>query len=173
VRVVQQVSQSSEDDRRDVTRRFASAPALVLDPSTGQVIACVLRNFSARGAKLKFDQPTALPSHFDLIIPFLGDTYAAARRWSHGDLVGVEFTDAFPRKTSEVATTAGVDLGTLLNAAEAENARLRRVIADAHRPPPPTVVVELGTSADAKPTWHKRLGRLFRCRRSDYVSANE
>jgi hypothetical protein len=93
-----------------------------------------------------FDQPTAVPARFDLVIPSLGDTYAAAHRWSHGTLVGVEFTDAFPRRIAESLPSAGQELGALLQAAQAENARLRRAIADAHRQTPPSSLPLSGTS---------------------------
>ncbi|GJD33600.1 PilZ domain-containing protein [Methylobacterium aerolatum] len=95
-------------------------------------IDCLVRDMSAEGARLMLSETAALPEKFDLYIPQKEKTHRATLRWRREDGVGVTFdqAEAPVREFSGDATMAVLlrRVGEL----EAENAALRRHIAELH-----------------------------------------
>lgn len=84
---------------------------------------CVVRNFSTQGAKLSIDNAMTLPEAFDVAIRHKQRSYQARVIWRGLDEVGVKFVDQEP------IIKAPIDAGRELRAVKADNAALRRRIA--------------------------------------------
>ncbi|AWN37091.1 PilZ domain-containing protein [Methylobacterium radiodurans] len=95
---------------------------------------CMVRDFSASGARLALSETATLPATFDLYIPQKDRTFRATLRWRRADGIGVTFAEeaAAPAPAAPAAETADAPLTVLLRRIaelEAENAALRRVLA--------------------------------------------
>ena len=84
--------QSAEIDKRISPRTKTLMPGHVLDPRIGIVANCLVRDFSAGGAKLEFHQSFALPAAFWLKIAGDGTLRYCTAKWQSKRHVGVEFT---------------------------------------------------------------------------------
>lgn len=83
---------------------------------------CTVRDLSDTGAKLEFAGPAAVPSHFRLMIPKLGQSFHAQKRWQRDQHVGVSFERAGGGTAAD-----GKDQSVVARL-EAENARLRALV---------------------------------------------
>ena len=93
---------------------------------------CLVRDLSGIGARLALSETAALPDAFDLLIPAKDKVYKAALRWRRSDGVGVAFLD--DRQAAQPAPSAESSVMLLLQRIhdlEAENATLRRLVAEA------------------------------------------
>jgi c-di-GMP-binding flagellar brake protein YcgR len=81
---------SDEQNRRRHHRRDTTLSAQIL-LSGAELLDCTLRNLSAGGAQLTFEEPVELQEAFVLEVPAL-DLHVKARLiWSQGQRHGVEF----------------------------------------------------------------------------------
>ncbi len=95
---------------------------------------CMVRDFSASGARLALSETATLPATFDLYIPQRDRTFRATLRWRRQDGIGVTFAEEAPAPTPPTPAVEASDasLTVLLRRIgelEAENAALRRVLA--------------------------------------------
>lgn len=86
---------------------------------------CVIRNISGTGAKLQLTQAVTLPDQFELHIPQKGETSRVRIRWRRGDEIGVSFLTPVAEEPQP-----GLSLQDRLRELEAENVRLRRLLAE-------------------------------------------
>lgn len=99
-------------------------------------IDCLVRDMSARGARLLLSETATLPERFDLFIPQKDRTYRAFLRWRREDGIGVTFDGAEAEASQEPAVD--VTMNALLRRVselEAENATLRRQLAEMRTSP--------------------------------------
>jgi hypothetical protein len=84
---------------------------------------CMVKNFTAHGAKLSIGNAMTLPEAFDLAIGHKRRSYQARVIWRGIDELGVRFLDQEPM------IHAPLDAARELRAVKADNAALRRRIA--------------------------------------------
>jgi hypothetical protein len=87
-------------------------------------IDCQIRNISDSGARLTLNEGLSLPGTFDLEIPSRNKTLRALLRWRTKDAAGVQFVDETLPPPDPAAALEE------LSALRAENARLKRRVAD-------------------------------------------
>ncbi len=93
-------------DRRRTTRQRSLLKGCIYFNNKRSALDCVVRDFSATGAKLVFPDPIATPDAFDLRIPQKEQIFPASVTWRHGAEIGVVFTDV-AQPLSHKAPTAG------------------------------------------------------------------
>jgi PilZ domain len=91
----------------------------------GRMIECVIRDFSATGAKVELSAYTQLPPSFELYFPLKQATFQAQVRWRHENELGLSFETPIAPPVDPVQA---VLLERLLKL-EAENASLRLELA--------------------------------------------
>jgi hypothetical protein len=93
-------------------------------------IECIIKNYSAAGAKIALNDTLTVPTEFDVYIPAKGRNHHARLVWRDKDAIGVNFVDAgtAAEKTSVPATS--VDRVREL---ELQNAELRTRIRELSR----------------------------------------
>lgn len=79
--------------RRDTRHRVFKGGRLSFNKGYG-ALECVVRNLSARGARLAFGDATAVPNAFELEITGEGVNRSAVVRWRAPMAIGVEFVQA-------------------------------------------------------------------------------
>ena len=121
-------------ERRETARRRVCFGGLVRVASFLPEIACILRDVSLDGARIRVAPGTALPACFDLVVPCRGETRRARVVWRDGDTAGLGFEDAAADTVSRDVSAA--DLLQRLGESEAEVARLRAKLAPARGAPP-------------------------------------
>ena len=95
-------------------------------------IDCLIRDMSAEGARLMLSETATLPEKFDLYIPQKEKTHRATLRWRREDGVGVTFDRAEAELRNPAADPTMNALLRRVGELEAENAALRRHIAELH-----------------------------------------
>ena len=108
-------------DKRCEGRKAFAKRAQVLFEGAG--IDCIVENMSSSGARVRFANPIALPEV--LAVRFHdGTSYPARRRWSRGEVAGLQFSGESP-------------------AAETERRHLAQAVQDAVNAADPTEAVRL------------------------------
>ena len=79
------------NERRVVERRRSFLGGTLRFNGGYGALECVVRNFSAGGARLSFGEAMAAPPHFDLKIGQDGDWHPAAVIWRRGNEVGIAY----------------------------------------------------------------------------------
>ncbi len=79
------------NERRTVERRRSFKGGLLRFNGGYGALECVVRNFSAGGARLSFGEAMAVPPHFDIKIGHDGAWHRAAVKWRKGTDVGVAY----------------------------------------------------------------------------------
>ena len=97
--------------RRDERVRAFLRARIIFNGGNSSV-ECIIKNFSASGAKIELSDAVAVPSEFDLDVPQKHRLYRARLMWRDPEALGVQF----------IETVAATDSGTL----EASLARLDR-----------------------------------------------
>ncbi|WP_128565584.1 PilZ domain-containing protein [Methylobacterium crusticola] len=92
---------------------------------------CLVRDLSPSGARLMLSQTATLPDGFDLIIPAKDRVHKASLRWRRDDGVGVVFVEEETRTATPEPALSVAALRQRVSALEAENATLRRLLAEA------------------------------------------
>lgn len=93
-------------------------------------IDCLVRDMSPQGARLMLSETATLPEKFDLYIPQKERTYRASLRWRREDGIGVTFDGG---ETATPDAAPDLSMSALLRRVgelEAENASLKRRLAD-------------------------------------------
>lgn len=80
----------SEERRRD-ERKPTLLGAKVVFNDRRSTMNCRVRNLGAHGARLRFDGPPLVPSHFELIIEQMDRRHIARRVWVSANDMGVAF----------------------------------------------------------------------------------
>lgn len=111
-------------DRRRAPRQKSFLRGTVHFNNRRSVLDCLIRDFSATGARLMFSDPVTTPDTIELHIPHKNLTVACQVAWRHGQELGVAFAPA------DAAAIAGepADLTERVTKLEVELAALKRII---------------------------------------------
>ena len=126
-------------EHRNETRQRVFLKGRIVFNNGASSMDCLVRDFSASGARLALSESSSLPEVFDLYIPQKDRTYRSTLRWRRADGVGITFTDeaAKPAPAATPVPAASEPLAednsvTVLlrriTELEAENATLRRLL---------------------------------------------
>lgn len=85
-------------------------------------LACLIRDLSAKGARIVFSDTVTLPEHVDLYIPQRDQTLRARVQWRRNDEIGLAFAEAAAEAN---AAPSAVDVVQRVAMLEAEIASLR------------------------------------------------
>jgi hypothetical protein len=107
-------------DRRQHPRNRVYYGGMVAFNARNSTLACVVRNFGRRGAKIEFENSTMLPDRVDFEIERKGLSCRAHLVWRDHNTAGLAFSDA--QDTSDVIP---LDLVRKLRATERANRRLQ------------------------------------------------
>lgn len=108
-------------EERQAERVRSFLRARIIFNNGNSTIDCIVKNFSATGAKIDVSSTLSIPDMFDLEVPQKGRTFRARLRWRITDAIGVEFVT--------VESRAPVAPAPKLEQLEAENRRLKRKVA--------------------------------------------
>ena len=108
-------------ERRKIDRSRTFFGGLVAYNRRRSTLDCLVRNFSADGAKLAFSNMGTLPDKFDLIIGRKERSYRARVAWQSSNEIGVAF---LPDEAG--AEPIPLEWANRLRDCEVENAALQR-----------------------------------------------
>jgi len=107
-------------ERRQHPRNRVYYGGMVAFNARNSTLACVVRNFSQRGAKIEFENSAMVPDRVDFEIERRGLSCRARLVWRDRNAAGLVFSDA--RETSDVIP---LDLARKLRATERANRQLQ------------------------------------------------
>jgi hypothetical protein len=108
-------------DRRNTDRTRTYLGGQIAFNQRSSVMDCLVRNFSAKGAKLVFSNTVTVPNEFDLSIPKQEQTFRVRMVWRRADEAGVAICGVQSRPAP-----VPLDLVRRLKSCEAERAALER-----------------------------------------------
>lgn len=79
------------NERRVVERRRSFKGGLLRFNSGYGSLECVIRNFSAGGARLSFGEASAVPQRFELKVGHEGSWHAVSVKWRRQNEVGIAY----------------------------------------------------------------------------------
>jgi FAD/FMN-containing dehydrogenase len=111
-------------DRRQHPRSRVYYGGMIAFNARNSTLACVVRNFSQRGAKIEFENSAVLPDRVDFAIARRGLSCRAHLVWRDRKAVGLAFSHVQEtvRETSDVIP---LDLARKLRATERANRQLQ------------------------------------------------
>jgi hypothetical protein len=107
-------------DRRQHSRNRVYYGGMVAFNARNSTLACVVRNFSPRGAKIEFENSAMLPDRVDFEVQRRGLSCQAHLVWRERNAAGLAFSNV--RETSDVIP---LDLARKLRATERANRQLQ------------------------------------------------
>jgi PilZ domain len=111
-------------ERRQWPRSRVYYGGLVAFNARNSTLACVVRNFSKRGAKIEFENSTMLPDRVDFEIERRGLSRRARLVWRDHNAAGLVFSD-LQNTVEETSDVIPLDLARKLRATERANRRLQ------------------------------------------------
>jgi hypothetical protein len=111
-------------ERRQWPRSRVYYGGLVAFNARNSTLACVVRNFSKRGAKIEFENSTMLPDRVDFEIERRGLSRRAHLVWRDHNAAGLVFSD-LQNTVEETSDVIPLDLARKLRATERANRRLQ------------------------------------------------
>lgn len=115
-------AEAPAENRREARKAFLKRAQVVFD---GAGFDCIVENMSSAGARVRFANPVALPDVFALRFND-GTTHPARRRWSHGEVAGLQFSGEGPAAETERRHLARAVQEAVAAADPAEAIRLLR-----------------------------------------------
>lgn len=120
------------ENRREVRQRTFLKGRIVFNNGASSM-DCLVRDFSATGARLALTETATLPEQFELYIPQKDKTYRSSLRWRRNDGIGIAFIDetvpvAPPAAPPQDDQTSVPALMRRIGELETENATLRRLL---------------------------------------------
>ena len=111
-------------ERRQHPRNRVYYGGMVAFNARHSTLACVVRNFSPRGAKIEFENSAMLPDRVDFEVVRKGLSCPARLVWRDHNAAGLAFSDV--RETvRETSNVIPLDLARKLRATERANRRLQ------------------------------------------------
>ena len=107
-------------ERRQHPRNRVYYGGMVAFNARNSTLACVVRNFSQRGAKIEFENSTMLPDRVDFEIERRGLACRAHLVWRDRNAAGLAFSNV-----QETVDVIPLDLARKLRATERANRRLQ------------------------------------------------
>jgi hypothetical protein len=110
--------------RRQCVRMRTFLGAQIAFNARQSVMDCLIRDYSDDGARIAFPHSVTLPDEFDLYVRHKQNGFRARTIWRTGDEIGVRFVSRWSNGPIPL------ELARRVRKLEAENAALRRRIAD-------------------------------------------
>jgi hypothetical protein len=111
-------------ERRQFPRNRVYYGGMVAFNARNSTLACVVRNFSQRGAKIEFENSAVLPDRVDFEVERRGLSCLARLVWRDHNAVGLMFSDV-QKPVQETSEIIPLDWARKLRATERENRKLR------------------------------------------------
>jgi PilZ domain len=114
-----------EQEQRSAERVRSFLRAQIIFNNRMTTIECIIRNYSATGAKIALGDTLTVPTEFSLFIPAKQRSHQARLVWRDKDSIGVNFTDAAASAERATASTAD-SIAARLRELELQNAELKK-----------------------------------------------
>jgi hypothetical protein len=111
-------------ERRQFPRNRVYYGGMVAFNARNSTLACVVRNFSRRGAKIEFENSAVLPDRVDFEVERRGLSCLARLVWRDHNAAGLMFSDV-QKPVQETSEIIPLDWARKLRATERENRKLR------------------------------------------------
>jgi hypothetical protein len=111
-------------ERRQFPRNRVYYGGMVAFNARNSTLACVVRNFSQRGAKIEFENSAVLPDRIDFEVERRGLSCLARLVWRDHNAAGLMFSDV-QKPVQETSEIIPLDWARKLRATERENRKLR------------------------------------------------
>ena len=111
-------------ERRQFPRNRVYYGGMVAFNARNSTLACVVRNFSQRGAKIEFENSAVLPDRVDFEIGRRGLSCLARLVWREHNAAGLVFSDV-QQAVQETSDVIPLDWARKLRATERTNRKLR------------------------------------------------
>jgi hypothetical protein len=107
-------------DRRQLFRNRVYYGGLLAFNGRSSTMTCIVRNFSALGAKIEFEGAALLPDQLDFVVARKGLSCHARLAWRNHNHAGLQFCDVH-----EASGAVPLDWARQLRASERTNRRLQ------------------------------------------------
>src|SRR5258705_2762743 len=111
-------------ERRQLPRNRVYYGGMVAFNASNSTLACIVRDFSKRGAKIEFENSTMLPDRVDFEIERRGLSCLARLVWRDRNAAGLVFSNA-QETAQETGEIIPLELARKLRATERANRRLQ------------------------------------------------
>ena len=111
-------------ERRQFPRNRVYYGGMVAFNARNSTLACVVRNFSQRGAKIEFENSAVIPDRIDFEIARRGLSCPARLVWRDRNAAGLMFSDV-QKPVQQTSDVIPLDWARKLRATERENRKLR------------------------------------------------
>ena len=111
--------------RRQVPRDRVYYGGMVAFNARSSTLACVVRNFSPRGARIEFENSAAMPEQVDFEIARRGLSCLARLVWCDRNAAGLTFSNVRQTNAAQTGEIIPLDWARKLRATERENSKLR------------------------------------------------
>ena len=111
-------------ERRQLPRNRVYYGGMIAFNARNSTLACIVRDFSKRGAKVEFENSTMLPDRVDFEIERRGLSCLARLVWRDRNAAGLAFSNA-QETAQETGEIIPLDLARKLRATERANRRLQ------------------------------------------------
>ena len=111
-------------ERRQLPRNRVYYGGMVAFNACNSTLACIVRDFSKRGAKIEFENSTMLPDRVDFEIERRGLSCLARLVWRDRNAAGLVFSNA-QETAQETGEIIPLELARKLRATERANRRLQ------------------------------------------------
>jgi PilZ domain len=112
-------------ERRQIPRDRVYYGGMVAFNARSSTLACVVRNFSPRGAKIEFENSAAIPEQVDFEIARRGLSCLARLVWCDRNAAGLTFSNMRETNAAQTGDVIPLDWARKLRASERENGKLR------------------------------------------------
>ncbi len=89
-------------------------------------IDCIIKNYSASGARIALSDTLAVPTEFDVFIPAKQRSHHARLVWRDKESIGVSFNNAAQAAEKSAMSRDAAEGSARVSELEAQNAELRR-----------------------------------------------
>ena len=115
-------------EKRQAPRSKSFLRGFVYFANSPSATECLVRDFSATGARLKFSSSPAASDILDLNIPVKGETFRATVQWREADEIGVAFATDAAVDAVDASHASNDELAVRVNRLEAEIVTLKQLI---------------------------------------------
>jgi hypothetical protein len=112
-------------ERRAVSRQKSFLQGRIFFNNRRTSVDCLIRDFSERGARLRFSGVTVTPDVVELFVPAKEESYRAKVIWRNTDEIGVSF-DCDEKSPSPAPGTPSADWSARIHKLEHDVASLTR-----------------------------------------------
>ena len=112
-------------ERRQFPRDRVYYGGMVAFNARSSTLACVVRNFSPRGARIEFENSAAMPEQVDFEISRRGLSCPARLVWCDRNAAGLTFSNVQETNAQRRGDVIPLDWARKLRATERENSKLR------------------------------------------------